>query len=71
MSLRDAESILQADLLLLKDITQPMLVNDQLAQLYLDLELEGLSRKLSLEDGITSSSSGEETTISRQVLKLF
>lgn len=71
MSLRDAESILQADLLLLKDITQPMLVNDQLGQLYLDLELEGLSRKLSLEDGITSSSSGEETTISRQVLKLF
>lgn len=37
---------------------QPDLVNDQLHQLYLDLELEGLSAKLSLES--TSSSSGEE-----------
>lgn len=37
---------------------QPDLVNDQLSQLYLELELEGLSAKLSLES--TSSSSGEE-----------
>lgn len=34
------------------------MVNDQLNQLYLDLEFEGLSAKLSLESA--SSSSGEE-----------
>lgn len=45
-----------------------MLVNDQLSQLYLDLELEGLSSKLTLEDGITSSSSsGEETSSGQKV----
>ena len=38
---------------------QPDLVNDQLSQLYLDLELEGLSAKLSLESS-SSNSSGEE-----------
>lgn len=38
-----------------------MLVNDQLNQLYIEMELEGLSTKLTLEEGITSSSSsGEE-----------
>jgi hypothetical protein len=37
-----------------------MLVNDQLNQLYIEMELEGLSTKLTLEEGITSSSSGDE-----------
>lgn len=41
---------------------QPGLVNDQLNQLYLDLELEGLSKKLTLEEGITSSSSDDNST---------
>lgn len=36
---------------------QPSLVNDQLSQLYSDLELEELSAKLSLE---SSGSSGED-----------
>lgn len=40
--------------------SQPNMVNDQLSQLYLDLELEGLSARLSLESN--SSSSGEEET---------
>lgn len=39
-----------------------MLVNDQLNQLYLEMELDGLSKKLTLDEGITSSSSsGEES----------
>jgi period circadian protein len=49
--------VLQADLQTLQNIHQPFLVNDQLSQLYLDMELEGLSTKLKLEEGITSSSS--------------
>jgi period circadian protein len=48
--------VLQADLQALQNIHQPFLVNDQLNQLYLDMELEGLSTKLKLEEGITSSS---------------
>ncbi|CAH1996430.1 unnamed protein product [Acanthoscelides obtectus] len=63
MAVRDIEDILKADLDTLKQITQPVLVNDQLSQLYLDMELEGLSKKLTLEEGITSSSSsGEDAT---------
>lgn len=61
MSVKGLEDILEADLNSLKDIDQPMLVNDQLNQLYIEMELEGLSTKLTLEEGITSSSSsGEE-----------
>nr|AAN02439.2 circadian clock protein PERIOD [Blattella germanica] len=58
------KDVLQADLQALEKIHQPFLVNDQLSQLYLDMELEGLSTKLKLEEGITSSSgsSGEELT---------
>uniref|UniRef100_A0A7G3A994 Period circadian protein n=5 Tax=Lutzomyia TaxID=252607 RepID=A0A7G3A994_LUTLO len=52
--------VLQADLSALKLIHQPVMVNDQLDQLYLDLELEGLSAKLSLGETTSSSSSGEE-----------
>lgn len=38
------------------------MVNEQLGQLYLDLQLEGVAARLTLEEGITSSSSsGEET----------
>ncbi|XP_053970561.1 period circadian protein isoform X2 [Hylaeus volcanicus] len=49
--------VLQADMDALKNFNQPLLVNDQLGQLYLDLEVEGFETKLVLEDGITSSSS--------------
>lgn len=50
-----------------------MLVNDQLNQLYIEMELEGLSSKLTLEEGITSSSSSGEETISHipKVRQLF
>ncbi|XP_043517512.1 period circadian protein isoform X2 [Frieseomelitta varia] len=49
--------VLQADMDALKNFNQPLLVNDQLSQLYLDLEVEGFETKLVLEDGITSSGS--------------
>ncbi|XP_076235566.1 period circadian regulator [Calliopsis andreniformis] len=49
--------VLQADMDILKTLNQPLLVNDQLGQLYLDLEVEGFETKLVLEDGITSSGS--------------
>ncbi|XP_047346985.1 period circadian protein isoform X3 [Vespa velutina] len=49
--------VLKADMDTLKKINQPLLVNEQLGQLYFDLELEGFGTKLILEDGITSSES--------------
>lgn len=44
---------------------QPEMVNDQLSQLYLDLELEGFSTKLSIES--TSGSSGTEDEASMKI----
>lgn len=42
------------------------MVNDQLDQLYLDLELEGLSARLSIGDTTSGSSSGEEENSAKQ-----
>lgn len=39
---------------------QPSLVNEQLEQLYLDLQLAGVAAQLTLEEGFTSESSGDE-----------
>lgn len=52
--------VLEADLSTLKLFTQPGLVNDQLDQLYLDLELEGLGAKLCLSEKNFSCSSEDE-----------
>lgn len=52
--------VLEADLTTLKLFTQPGLVNDQLNQLYLDMELEGLSAKLCLSEKNFSCSSEDE-----------
>ncbi|XP_063234091.1 period circadian protein isoform X2 [Bacillus rossius redtenbacheri] len=50
--------VLEADLKKLKKLYQPILVNDQLSQLYHDMELDG---RTALEESLTSSgSSGEE-----------
>ncbi|CAL1679142.1 unnamed protein product [Lasius platythorax] len=49
--------VLKVDMDAMKDLNQPLLVNDQLGQLYLDLELQGFGTELVLEDGITSSGS--------------
>ncbi|KAK9736489.1 Period protein 2/3C-terminal region [Popillia japonica] len=62
MSVKEIEDILESDLNTLKQIHQPVLVNDQLNQLYIEMELEGLSTKLTLEEGITSSSSSSDET---------
>lgn len=56
---RSVKDLLDADLAALKNLSQPILVNDQLGQLYLDLELEGLSAKLSLSDTTSGSSSDD------------
>lgn len=57
MNERSIKEVLEADLIALKSVNQPILVNDQLGQLYLDLELEGLSAKLSLSETTSGSSS--------------
>ncbi|GAB1867606.1 Period circadian protein [Camponotus japonicus] len=49
--------VLKVDMDAMKEFNQPLLVNDQLGQLYLDLELGGFGTELVLEDGITSSGS--------------
>lgn len=61
---KSVQDLLDADMLALKNLNQPLLVNEQLGQLYLDLELEGLSAKLSLSDTTSGSSSDDcETQI--------
>ncbi|XP_073973608.1 period circadian regulator isoform X3 [Rhodnius prolixus] len=57
---RSLEEILKEDLKALEKLTQPALVNDQLSQMYLDLELEGLSKHLTLDEGMTSSSESSD-----------
>lgn len=47
--------------------SQAVTVNDQLDQLYLDLELEGLSTRLSLSDTPSSSSEDEENLAKKKV----
>ncbi|CAH0716461.1 unnamed protein product, partial [Brenthis ino] len=51
------EEVLSRDKEKLQNFEQPTLVNEQLGQLYLDLQLEGVAARLTLEEGITSSSS--------------
>lgn len=50
---------------------QPSLVNDQLDQLYLDLELEGLSARLSIGESSSSGSSGDEENSLKMRKKRF
>ncbi|CAH1395530.1 unnamed protein product [Nezara viridula] len=62
---RPIEEVLYQDLQALQSITQPELVSEQLSQMYLDLELEGLSKQLTLEEASSSSeSSGDEAKVS-------
>ncbi|XP_072934869.1 period circadian protein-like [Epargyreus clarus] len=59
---KSMEEVLNADKQRMKNVEQPTLVNEQLGQLYLDLQLEGVAARLTLEEGLTSSSSSEEET---------
>lgn len=72
---RTLNEVLKADMDAMKNLNQPLLVNDQLGQLYLDLEVEGFGTELVLEDGITSgsdsgSSNGSWTEVASQVRKV-
>lgn len=49
--------VLKTDLQVLKTLNQPLLVNEQLDQLYLDLELGGFGTKLLLDDSSSSNDS--------------
>lgn len=62
---KSVQDLLEADMIALKSLNQPILVNEQLGQLYLDLELEGLSAKLSLSDATSGSSSDDCETQSK------
>lgn len=68
---RTIKDVLTADMVKLKGINQPSLVNDQLDQLYLDLELEGLSARLSLGESSSSGSSGDEENSLKMRAKRF
>ncbi|CAH2103778.1 unnamed protein product [Euphydryas editha] len=60
----NVDDVLTCDKEKLQKYEQPSLVNEQLEQLYLDLQLEGVAARLTLEEGITSSSSsGEESFV--------
>lgn len=50
-------NVLKADLDFLRHTKQPHLVNDQLGELFLDLDLEGFGTKLILEEAGTNSAS--------------
>ncbi|XP_055546661.1 period circadian protein-like [Wyeomyia smithii] len=65
---RPVKDVLDADLRALRDLNQPILVNDQLGQLYLDLELEGLSVKLSLSETTSGSSSDDCDTQNKRIV---
>ncbi|XP_055633275.1 period circadian protein isoform X2 [Toxorhynchites rutilus septentrionalis] len=54
---KSVNNLLESDLAALKKLNQPILVNDQLEQLYVDLESRCLSAKLSLGESTSSSSS--------------
>ncbi|XP_053623942.1 period circadian protein isoform X3 [Plodia interpunctella] len=60
------DEVLTADQQKINNLEQPTLVNEQLGQLYLDLQLEGVAARLTLEEGITSSSSSGEETVTSQ-----
>ncbi|XP_023944074.2 period circadian protein isoform X3 [Bicyclus anynana] len=59
---KDSQEVLSNDKEKLKTLEQSPLVCEQLSQLYLDLQLQGVAARLTLEDGITSSSSSGEDT---------
>lgn len=52
---KSLDEVLKADLDFLRQSKQPSLVNDQLGQLFFDLDLEGFGSKLILEEAGTQS----------------
>ncbi|XP_045470331.1 period circadian protein [Harmonia axyridis] len=65
MAVNDMENILEADLKALKEMKQPEAVDDQLNQLFLEMEMDGEEKKISLDDdGLASSSGSDEPSFS-------
>ncbi|XP_069948212.1 period circadian protein isoform X2 [Cherax quadricarinatus] len=60
METKELVDVLRQDMDMLKRTQQPAWVDDQLSSLYNELELEGSSMDLHLDEGITSSSSSGE-----------
>ncbi|XP_048004651.1 period circadian protein isoform X2 [Leguminivora glycinivorella] len=57
---KSLDEVLISDKKKLVTLEQPSLVDEQLGQLYMDLQLEGVAARLTLEEGITSSGSSSE-----------
>ncbi|XP_031621242.1 period circadian protein isoform X2 [Contarinia nasturtii] len=57
---RELEDTLQADMRVLKDINQPGMVNEQLDQLYFELDLENQGKVATIALGDTPSNSSED-----------
>ncbi|XP_063373235.1 period circadian protein [Cydia amplana] len=57
---KSLDEVLISDKNKLAGLEQPSLVNEQLGQLYMDLQLEGVAARLTLEEGVTSSGSSSE-----------
>ncbi|KAL1490355.1 hypothetical protein ABEB36_013066 [Hypothenemus hampei] len=60
LTMKNIDEILKTDLSILNKTEQPIMVNDQLHQLYIEMELEGLSKALTLEESFSSSSCSSE-----------
>ncbi|XP_069167823.1 period circadian protein isoform X3 [Procambarus clarkii] len=63
---KELVDVLRQDMDMLKRIRQPAWVDDQLSSLYNELELEGSSADLQLDDGVTSSSGEDQAGTSTQ-----
>ncbi|KAG7166240.1 putative Period protein 2/3C-terminal region-containing protein [Homarus americanus] len=66
METKELVDVLRQDMDMLKRLRQPAWVDDQLSSLYNELELEGSSTDLHLEEGITSSSGEDQARTSFQ-----
>ncbi|KAK4879539.1 hypothetical protein RN001_007685 [Aquatica leii] len=60
MSEKNLKDVLQSDMKALESLNQPQLVNDQLDQLYLAMEMEGIPTNLNLQEQDSSSDSDDE-----------
>ncbi|XP_060519098.1 period circadian protein isoform X2 [Cylas formicarius] len=62
VAVKDLSEVLESDLTKLKLMEQPEMVRNQLNQLYVEMELQGLSKALTLECSSCSSNEGAPST---------
>ena len=65
ISPKSLNDVLQADLEFLKRSKQPNIVNDQLGQLFVDLDIDGLDSKLMIEESDSKPSDSSSTSSQR------